>query len=477
MALRPGASPHLADPRPPQPEAAWALLQQERFGEAAQLAARIIAAEPRNVSAIACRAMAIWRGQGDDAEAIAGMRRAIDLAPAESSLRHNLGILLTSSGDVGGAAQQYLEALRLKPDDTMAFWGYTLNHRFTEPNELVRAMVDLHADPGLDARRREFLAFGLAKAFDDLARPEEAIGYAIEANRLGTRPWDADAEDRALAQRAALADGDAYRRARSSRHPTRAPLFIVGMPRSGTTLLETILSRHPEVLALGESQQLPLALTEAWARGGSGPSRLTRDWLASRAEAMVRAWSAPGRRGFSVVTDKQPDNALQLALLSQLLPRARVIHMRRHPLDTGVSNFFQRFGIGQGFSTRLDWIGRRTRQVADSMAIWKRALDLEILEVSYERLVADPETEVRRVAGFAGLAWVDDFLSPEQSQRSVKTASQWQVRQPINRGSVGRWRRYEPWLGSMIEAMGGFEWIDSYMAERPPPDSAKGGFT
>jgi hypothetical protein len=137
--------------------------------------------------------------------------------------------------------------------------------------------------------------------------------------------------------------------------------------------------------------------------------------------------------------------------------------VRRHPLDTGVSNFFQRFSAGQGFSTRLDWIGVRSRQVADSMAIWKTALDMPILGIQYEKLVTHPETEARRLVAFAGLDWTDACLRPEQAGRSVLTASQWQVRQPINTHSIGRWRRYEQWLAPMIEAMGGHAWIDAQM--------------
>jgi hypothetical protein len=142
-----------------------------------------------------------------------------------------------------------------------------------------------------------------------------------------------------------------------------------------------------------------------------------------------------------------------------------VIHVRRHPLDTGVSNFFQRFAAGQGFSTRLDWIGVRTRQVADSMAVWKTALDLPILDVGYEALVGDPEAGARRILDFAGLSWTPDVLEPQKAKRSVLTASQWQVRQPIYRGSVARWKRYEAWLAPMIEAMGGTDWVEKEAAE------------
>jgi hypothetical protein len=179
---------------------------------------------------------------------------------------------------------------------------------------------------------------------------------------------------------------------------------------------------------------------------------------------MARAWSTR-RPKFSLVTDKMPDNAYALGLIAQLFPKARVIYARRHPLDTGLSNYLMRFAEGQGFSTRLDWIGLRSRHLAEVMEIWKRATDLPILDVHYERLVADPDTEIRRMVEFAGLEWTDDFLTPEQSERSVRTASQWQVRQPIYRTSVARWKAYEPWLGPMVEAMGGFGWIDAQSAD------------
>jgi hypothetical protein len=191
---------------------------------------------------------------------------------------------------------------------------------------------------------------------------------------------------------------------------------------------------------------------------------LDRDWLRTNAEIWMQHVKARAKRSFKIVTDKLPENAVRLGLIKRLFPNARVVHVRRHPLDTGVSNFFQRFSSGQGFSTRLDWIGTRTRQVADSMEIWKRALDLPILDVSYEKLVADPEPEARRLVAFAGLDWTDACLTPEKVTGSVRTASQWQVRQPINVASVARWTRYEPWLGPMIEAMGGMSWVEKEVA-------------
>lgn len=457
----------------PDLDRAWMLLNQQRFAEALQQSAGILAHFPNNVSALACHAMANWKNEGNIAQSIAEMRRAVSAAPMVASIRHNLATLLASAGDVDGAAAEFQSALRIKPDDTLAFYGLTQNHKFRDESDLVRAMVALDTDASLDKTRREFLNYGLAKVYDDLNVPDRAMPYAIEANRLGLREFEAAREGHNLEQLRELAGLGAFRRARDSGHPSQAPLFIVGMPRSGTTLVEAILARHPDVLALGESMLMPELEQVAFGTPGrlslgrhAVMLDLDRDWLKSKAEIWMSYVTGRAHgRPFRVVTDKLPENAVRLGLIKRLFPKARVVHVRRHPLDTGVSNFFQRFSVGQGFSTRLDWIGVRTRQVADSMAIWKQALDMPVLDVWYEHLVADPEVQSRRLVEFAGLEWTDACLAPEQAPRSVLTASQWQVRQPINSNSVARWTRYEPWLGPMIAATGGKVWVDQEMAE------------
>ena len=454
-------------------EVAWALLGQQRFDEARRQAGSILQRFPQNVSALACHAMANWKAGGDIDQSIAEMRRAVELAPEVASIRHNLATLLASRGDSEAATEQFREALRIKPDDTVAFYGLTQNFKFREDSRLLNSMVALYSDPALEQGPREFLAYGLAKAFDDLGVPYKAIAYAMEANKLGARPFDIAGENAALDELKELARLDAFRKARDSGHPTRAPLFIVGMPRSGTTLVESILSRHRDVAAQGETGEVAAIEDMAYARLGAAGRRmnrhelilqLDRDWLAAQAEAVMKRAATRFSSAFKVITDKMPENAVRLGLIKRLFPHARIIHVRRHPLDVGVSNFFQRFSDGQGYSTRLDWIGVRTRQIADSMAIWKQALDLDILDVSYEKLVTDTEAEARRLVAFTGLDWDPACLEPQRTSRSVLTASQWQVRQPIYRRSMARWKRYEPWLGPMIEAMGGFEWIDREVA-------------
>lgn len=449
---------------------AWALLRQERYSEALGVASQVWHQDADNLSATACYALALWNAEHQLERSRSLMQRAIEMAPNDAAVLQNFAFMLSEQGDVTAAAETFLQVLRLSPSNVQSFWGLTGVMKFQEETDLVRSMAALYDDGGLDARQRELLAFALARIFDQLDNPERAMTYASEANRLGARPWDAGHARRLVAELDDLAQRDLFRASRGGGHPTRLPLFIVGPARSGTTLVETIMSRHQAVLPLGESMQIPGAEASARRHLGLGqeatglPSvatRLRRDWINASAESMVRSWNTQaGGRPVRLVIDKLPDNALLLGLVARLFPKARVIHMRRHPLDSGLSNYLQHYGNGQGFSSRLDWIGLRIRQISDSMALWKRSLDLEFLDVSYEKLVSNPEPEIRRLTTFAGLDWTDQFLSPQDASRAVFTASKWQVRQPIYRSSVSRWIPYEPWLGPMIEAMGGFDWIN-----------------
>jgi hypothetical protein len=429
-----------------------------------------LAGDPDNVSAIVCQAMASWQLGESAGAAIEAVRRATVLAPGVASISHNLSTLLASDGQMDEAAAQFMEALRIKPDDTIAFYGLSQNRRFRPDDELIATMAALHESGRLPPAAKEFSAFGLAKAYSDTGDAERAMHYAIEANGIAPRPFDLAYETRAIEALRRLAGEDAFRRAGNSGNISGAPIFIVGMNRSGTTLVESILSRHPKVLARGEASPLPI-LERAMQQQSRGTAdrntlaaRVKNEWLAVHAQRIVEATQGASHTPFDIVTDKLPENALRLGLVARLFPGARVIHLRRHPLDVGLSNFFQRFSSGEGFSYRLDWIGYRIRQIADTMALWKRAVDLPMLDVWYEKLVADPEAESRRIVAFAGLDWAPECLEPQRTQRAVLTASQWQVRQPIYRGSAGRWTRYEQWLGPMIEALGGFDWIDSEMS-------------
>lgn len=193
---------------------------------------------------------------------------------------------------------------------------------------------------------------------------------------------------------------------------------------------------------------------------------LPADYFTRNAAAVLkRVEDAAGGRPFRIFTDKLPENTQRLGLIAKVFPRAKVIYVRRHALDCCISNYFQRFSLGHGFSFRQDLLGERYRQVAETMRLWKQTLDLPIMDVSYEALVSDPGPQIRRIVDFVGLPWDEACLSPERANRRIMTASQFQVKQPINRNSVDRWRDYEGWIQPLIDALGGLEWIETEQRE------------
>ena len=248
---------------------------------------------------------------------------------------------------------------------------------------------------------------------------------------------------------------DALERARQSL-VTRAcpgddlPVFIVGMPRSGTTLVEQILSSHPDVVAGGE--------LNFWGDRLSG-------WVAPTIGAVEAGALAKAAEDFSAelrrigphalrVTDKTPRNFELLWLIRLAFPDARIIHCRRRPVDTCLSIFFLNFSARQGYACNRGDLVFFYRQYERLMDHWRRALPADrFTEVEYETLVADREAQTRRLIAFCGLDWDEACLAPERNNRLVKTPSLWQVRQPVYTTSVERWRRYEPWLGELRELL------------------------
>jgi hypothetical protein len=242
-------------------------------------------------------------------------------------------------------------------------------------------------------------------------------------------------------------------------------IFIVGMLRSGTSLAEQILSRHPAVHAGGELPCLARTLrrpTEPrvgsqWAErlAAATPTEWEQLGRAYLADAARTASLDPGPSGATVrLTDKQPTNYLYLGAIARILPGARIVHCTRDPLDTAVSCFFQNFGPGHAWSTELPWIAELYRAYRSQMAWWTEQAGIDVVELSYERVVDDVEGAVRRLLDALDLPFHPDCLTFHESRRDARTASVDQVRRPIYRSSVGRSERYRPWLGPLIEGLG-----------------------
>ncbi len=391
------------------------------------------------------------QGRLDEAER--ELRRLVDLAPQSAKVRAFLGMLLSNRHMFEEAAHHLTQAIDGFPP---AFHDLSIIKRFTEADRpLLDRMRSLAERSGLDVLARASVRFGLGKAFDDLGDYAEAMRQYEAANRL--RGTSGRVDRAALAARYDnIIAGHPAEALASARQPpaglARAaddlPVLIVGAPRSGTTLVEQILSSHPAVAAGGE---LPFWQEHNWRPSGTSSveagklSRIGEDY-----RAQLRHIGPGAMR----VIDKLPRNFEAIGQIRMALPDARIIHCRRNPLDTCLSMFFTNFTTGHEYTWDRGDLAFFYRQYERLMEHWRRALeDDRFIEIQYETLVANREAETRRLIAFCGLDWNEACLTPERNRRAVNTASLWQARQPVYTTSVDRWRRYEPWLGELRELL------------------------
>jgi hypothetical protein len=294
------------------------------------------------------------------------------------------------------------------------------------------------------------LHLAIAKAFDDLADYGSAMRQIAKANaiRKSLSAFDGPALERHVDDLIGLFTPDFLARHAARGDPSRRPALIVGMPRSGTTLVEQILSSHPAVTGAGElrfwpSRDVPVDAREAEAWIGARQTTTAKDYL-----DLLDALAPDARR----IIDKNPFNLFCLGLFHIVFPGAAIFHCRRHPIDTCLSICSTHITARGAFPADLNDLVFYYRQYARLMDHWRASLPLAcFIQVDYEAVVADPEPESRRLVAALGLDWDAACLAPEQNRRVVKTSSAWQVRQPIHGASVDRWRRYEPWLGPLAE--------------------------
>jgi len=401
--------------------------------------------------------------QGRTEDAVAEALRSVELDPGSAVLHNDLGVIHATTGAFDAARGCYRTALAMEPGYAKAAVNLAKIKRFTTEDDpdaaLVLAAAD-HApdDPG--SRRDLHLALG--KVHDDRGDWDAAFMHYDEANRpfAEVARADAGAALGRMDQVRAFFDADwfAGRAAGAGTDLVPVPVFIVGMPRSGTSLVEQILAAHPDVHGAGELSEIGHMVAEIASRAAAsdpypGCMRLLDAdairALGRRYVAHLHSHSPDAAR----VTDKLPGNYLHLGFIATVLPAAKVIHCRRDPLDTAISLYFNDFESGHDYSNDLGAIGRLIRGMRTLMTHWEAVLGERMLTVDYETLVADPEPEARRMVRHIGLEWDDACLRPHEVARPVHTASAWQVRQPVYRRSAGRAHRYERHLGPLREAL------------------------
>lgn len=313
--------------------------------------------------------------------------------------------------------------------------------------------------PGLSTRDRSMLHFALGRLLDEAEDPAGAFASYRRGNELDRPLYDRKAIEAAFGHIMERFSGEALTRAPVSGQDGGRLIFIVGMPRSGTSLTEQILAAHPEVYGAGELPTLGASvhgLREKQGLASDFPHylpELSGEILDSAALQYLNHVSRLDTQA-ARVTDKMPDNFLYLGMISLLFPGARIIHCTRHPLDTCLSCYFQQFSGHYPYAYDLGALGHYYRQYRALMTHWREVLALPMLEVSYEALVQDTQGTVAGMLEFCGLEWDDRCLRHDRSQRAVTTASSQQAGRPIYKDSVNRWKRYEPWLGELIGELG-----------------------
>jgi tetratricopeptide (TPR) repeat protein len=391
--------------------------------------------------------------EGDFREAEVQLREAIALDPSSDELQKVLGEVLAKEGRFDEAIAACDRALDLNPLQVPAYLTAVRVRKCTEADRprLARMLAALR-NPSAGDEHRLFLHFAIGKLLDDLGEYREAMQHFDMGNRIRARTvrFDqaalAEVIDRLIGRftPAFFADNAGFGL------EDETPLFIVGMPRSGTTLVEQIVSSHPEIAA---GEELFFWSNRAARRGIAEARTLTAEAghaLAAEYIAMLRRIGPSAAR----VTDKQTFNFQQLGLIHLLLPKARIIHCRRHPIDTCLSMYFTYFKGRIPFISDKADLAFAYRQYERIMAHWRAVLPADrFLEVDYEELVADRERVTRQMIAFAGPEWHDACLKPERNERAVTTASVWQARQPVFATSVERWRRYEPWIGEFRQLL------------------------
>jgi tetratricopeptide (TPR) repeat protein len=400
---------------------------------------------------------------GELEAALAHHQRALALKPDLADALNNMGNVLKELGRLDEARAAYLQSLALDPKITGVYVNLADSKKFAAGDLHLAAMeaLDRGSDPLSDTDRLQ-LDFALAKAYADIKDHKRSFEHLLRANggKRAQIKYD-EAEVFALLDRIEAVFTPALISQKAAvGDPMRPPIFVIGMPRSGTTLVEQIIASHPEVYGAGELKTLNEIAGDV--RGTDGNAIAYPEFvpaLDAKALRQIAARYLDGIRKHAPaakhITDKMPSNYYFAGLIHLAMPNAVIIHTIRDPIDTCISCFSKLFTAEQNHTYDLAELGRYHRRYRQLMAHWRRVLPPgRILDVRYEDVVADLEGQARRIIAHCGLAWSEACLSFHETERPVRTASASQVRQPIYQTAVGRWRVYEDFLGRLLGALG-----------------------
>ncbi|MBU1192069.1 MAG: tetratricopeptide repeat protein [Gammaproteobacteria bacterium] len=434
--------------------------EQNELPEALSLAQRALALTPQRAEVHSLLG-GIYTEQGFPDKAAQAYAQALDINPALLSAHLGKGHLLMEKGDMAGAEASFNHALSLDPDGLAARLSLSQVRKTKPGDDNLQALEKKAQDlANMSETKALSLYFGLGKSYDDIKDYQRAFPHFLEGCRLKRKriQYNADDNTKACENIKEFFTPETIDNLRGAGESSDVPIFVLGMPRSGTTLTEQILASHPDVYGAGELHDLlHLAGHPKGEPTGGFPLSmrgLTPDDLASMGAkyiAGLRERAPDAHR----ITDKMPANFFCVGLMHLMLPNARIVHVNRNPVDTCLSGFTRLFNKSQYHSYDLAEIGRYYRNYAQLMDHWRTVLPQgAFLDVRYEDLVADNEGQARRLLEYCNLDWHAACLDFHKTERTVRTASVTQVRQPIYSSSVERWRKYEQFLGPLLKELG-----------------------
>jgi tetratricopeptide (TPR) repeat protein len=380
---------------------------------------------------------------------------------ADADAVYGLGLAHQRSGRLEEGAAWLSKALELRPTHVEAILPLALSGKHGQ-SRLDLSRIEALLESGLLNTHQRMLAhFAVGRVRDATGDHRQAFAHYVAANHLKDVSFDPEGEAQRIAVIKRTFDRPFFERVRGAGLDDTRPVFIVGLPRSGTTLLEQMIASHPSAHGAGELEDVPRLALELLpsvhdtAGAPATEAEVRPEDVYTVGQAYLRALEERAPPGAERVVDKMPMNFLHMGLIAAALPGCRFIHCRRDPMDACLSMYMLHFRGNYPFAYDLENLGFYWRLRDDLMAHWRAVLPVSILEVDYERLVEDPEATMRRVLEFCGLPWDQQCLEFHAKDRLVRTSSFAQVRQPIYRGAVGGWRRFEAELEPLRRALAG----------------------
>jgi tetratricopeptide (TPR) repeat protein len=441
---------------------ALALLARHKHARTLEELDKLLELDPDNRSYKTTYATACV-GMGDNARALKLYRELLEGAPQAADLHLSVAHVLKTQGRQQQAIDEYRAAAACRPNYGDAYWSLANLKTYQFPDDEIvqmRAAEGAAATPPVD---RYHLCFALGKALEDRGEYAESFAYYERGNALkkGESRFRIEPIERSARLQTNICTRSFFAPRQGSGSPDPAPIFIVGLPRGGSTLLEQILASHSKVEGTMELADIPRLVqqlqgrevNESQPRYPAALAELSADQLRQLGEKYL-ADTAIYRSGKPFFIDKMPNNFRHIGLIHLILPNAKIIDARREPMACCFSNFKQLFAAGQEFTYGIDDIARYYRTYVQLMDHWNSVLPGRILQVQHEDVVEDLEGNVRRLLDFCGLDFEPACLEYYKTERSIRTASSEQVRRPIFKEGLDQWRNFEPWLGPLKTALG-----------------------